>query len=114
MTLVLAISIPSLLHAASVATGVMLIPLIFPPSARTTGLAITCSVGVTIFCGAATYVVAVAGDPLASTRQMKAPNLAMPLRSWRIATPTLVSALGGRRWKAKLLLGRGPASGLTG
>ena len=53
-TLVLAITILSLLHAASVAVVVALTPLIFPPAVRATGLAITYSLGVAIFGGTAT------------------------------------------------------------
>ncbi len=54
---VLAIAILSLLHAASVAVVVALIPLIFPPGIRSTGLALTYALGVAIFGGTATYVV---------------------------------------------------------
>jgi MFS family permease len=82
-TLVLAITILSLLHAASVAVAVMLIPLIFPPAVRATGLSITYSVGVAIFGGTATYVVTwlvgVTGDPLASTYYVLAANVVMLL-----------------------------------
>jgi predicted MFS family arabinose efflux permease len=82
-TLVLAISILSLLHAASVAVAVMLIPLIFPSAVRATGLSITYSVGVAIFGGTATYVVTwlvgVTGDPLASTYYVMAANVVMLL-----------------------------------
>ena len=56
-TLVLAIAILSLLHAASVAVVVPLIPLVFPPGTRATGLALTYALGVAIFGGTATYVV---------------------------------------------------------
>ena len=45
-SLVLVIAVLSILHASSVSVGVMLIPLIFPPSARSTGLAFTYSLGV--------------------------------------------------------------------
>jgi MFS family permease len=80
-TLVAAISILSLLHAASVAVGVMLIPLIFPRAVRATGLALTYSLGVAIFGGTATYVVTwlvgVSGDPLASTYYVLAANIVM-------------------------------------
>jgi MFS family permease len=80
-TLVLAIAILSLLHSASVAVGVMLIPLIFPRAVRATGLAMTYSIGVAIFGGTATYavtwLVGVTGDPLASTYYVMAANIVM-------------------------------------
>jgi MFS family permease len=82
-TLVLAITILSLLQAASAAVGVMLIPLVFPPAVRSTGLAITYSLGVAIFGGTATYVVTwlvgVTGDPLASTYYVMAANVVLVL-----------------------------------
>jgi predicted MFS family arabinose efflux permease len=82
-TLVLAITILSLLQAASSAVGVMLIPLVFPPAVRSTGLAITYSLGVAIFGGTATYVVTwlvgVTGDPLASTYYVMAANVVLVL-----------------------------------
>jgi MFS family permease len=82
-TLVLAIATLSLLHAASVGVAVVLIPLIFPPAVRATGLSITYSVGVAIFGGTATYVVTwlvgVTGDPLASTYYVMTANVAMLL-----------------------------------
>ena len=56
-TLVLAIACLSLLHAMSVAVGVILIPLVFPAAVRATVLAITYSLGVAIFGGTATYIV---------------------------------------------------------
>ena len=78
---ILAIAILSLLHAASVAVAVMLVPLIFPPLARATGLSITYSLGVAIFGGTATYIVTwlvgVTGDPLASTYYVMAANVVM-------------------------------------
>jgi MFS family permease len=78
-TLVLAISILSLLQAASAAVLIMLIPLIFPPSVRATGLSIAYALGVAIFGGTATYVVTwlvgVTGDPLASTYYVVAANV---------------------------------------
>ena len=82
-TLMLAITILSLLQAASGAVGVMLIPLVFPPAVRSTGLAITYSLGVAIFGGTATYVVTwlvgVTGDPLASTYYVMAANVVLVL-----------------------------------
>ncbi len=79
VTLVLAISILSLLQAASAAVLIMLIPLIFPPAVRATGLSITYALGVAIFGGTATYVVTwlvgVTGDPLASTYYVVAANV---------------------------------------
>jgi predicted MFS family arabinose efflux permease len=82
-TLVLAITILSLLHAASVGVAVMLIPLIFPAAVRATGLSIAYSVGVAIFGGTATYVVTwlvgVTGDPLASSYYVMAANVVMLL-----------------------------------
>ena len=79
--LVLAIAILSILHAISSAVGIMLIPLIFPRSARSTGLAVTYSLGVAIFGGTATYIVTwlvgVTGDPLASVYYVFAANFLM-------------------------------------
>jgi MFS family permease len=87
-TLVLAITILSLLHAASVAVVVALTPLIFPPGVRSTGLAITYSLGVAIFGGTATYVVTwlvgVTGDPLASTYYVMAANVVLLLAALAI------------------------------
>jgi MFS family permease len=87
-TLVLAITILSLLHAASVAVVVALTPLIFPPAVRATGLAITYSLGVAIFGGTATYVVTwlvgVTGDPLASTYYVMAANVVLLLAALAI------------------------------
>jgi MFS family permease len=81
LTLVMAIAILSLLHAMSVAVGVILIPLIFPTAVRSTGLAITYALGVAIFGGTATYIVTwlvgVTGDPLASTYYVMAANVVM-------------------------------------
>jgi len=81
LTLVMAITILSLLHAMSVAVGVLLIPLIFPTGVRSTGLAITYALGVAIFGGTATYIVTwlvgVTGDPLASTYYVMAANMVM-------------------------------------
>ena len=80
-TLVAVIAILSLLHAMSVAVGVILIPLIFPAAVRSTGLALTYSLGVAIFGGTATYIVTwlvgVTGDPLASTYYVMAANVVM-------------------------------------
>jgi predicted MFS family arabinose efflux permease len=82
-TLVAAISILSLMQAASGAAGLVLIPLIFPRSARSTGLALAYSLGVAIFGGTATYVVTwlvgATGDPLASTYYVLASNVALLL-----------------------------------
>ena len=83
-TLVLAIAILSLLHAASVAVVVAMTPLIFPPEIRSTGLAL----GVAIFGGTATYVVTwlvgVTGDPLASTYYVMAANVVVLLAALAI------------------------------
>ncbi len=80
-TLVLAVAVLGLLHAASVAVGIMLIPLIFPRAVRSTGLAITYSLGVAIFGGTATWVVTwlvgATGDPLASTWYVMAASVVM-------------------------------------
>jgi MFS family permease len=80
-TLVAAIAILSLSHVMSVAVGVILIPLIFPAAVRSTGLAVTYSLGVAIFGGTATYVVTwlvgVTGNPLASTYYVMAANVVM-------------------------------------
>ncbi len=82
-TLVAAIAVLSLLHAASVAVGIMLIPLIFPPAVRSTGLAVSYSLGVAIFGGTATYIVTwlvgATGDPLASTYYVMAASVVMLL-----------------------------------
>jgi MFS family permease len=82
-TLVLAIAILSLLHASGAAVVVALMPLIFPPGIRSTGLALTYALGVTIFGGTATYVVTwlvgVTGDPLASTYYVMAANVVVLL-----------------------------------
>jgi nitrate/nitrite transporter NarK len=87
-TLVLAIAILSLLHAASVAVVVALVPLIFPPGIRSTGLALTYALGVAIFGGTATYVVTwlvgVTGDPLASTYYVMAANAVLLLAAFAI------------------------------
>jgi MFS family permease len=78
-TLVLAIAILSLVHAAGAAVLVALMPLIFPPGIRSTGLALTYALGVAVFGGTATYVVTwlvgVTGDPLASTYYVMAANV---------------------------------------
>jgi MFS family permease len=80
-TLALAITILSLLHAAGVAVLVPLIPQIFPPGTRSTGLAMTYAIGVAIFGGTATYVVTwlvgATGDPLASTYYVLAANVVL-------------------------------------
>ncbi len=80
-TLAAAIAVLSVLHAASVAVGVMLVPLIFPPAVRSTGLALSYSLGVAIFGGTATYVVTwlvgTTGDPLASTYYVMASSVVM-------------------------------------
>ena len=80
-TLVAAVAALSFLQAMSAAVGVILIPLIFPPAVRSTGLALTYSLGVAIFGGTATYVVTwlvgVTGDPLASSYYVMAANVVM-------------------------------------
>jgi MFS family permease len=87
-TLVLAITILSLLHAASVSVVVALTPLIFPPAVRATGLAMTYSLGVAIFGGTATtivtWLVGVTGDPLASTYYVMAANVVLLLAALAI------------------------------
>ncbi len=81
--LVVSVAVLSVLHAASAAVVVTLMPLLFPPAVRATGLAITYSVGVAIFGGTATYVVTwlvgVTGNPLASTYYVMAANVVMLL-----------------------------------
>jgi len=76
------------LHAASIAVGIMLIPLIFPPAVRSTGLAVSYSLGVAIFGGTATWVVTwlvgATGDPLASTWYVMAASVAMLLAALAI------------------------------
>jgi predicted MFS family arabinose efflux permease len=88
MTLASAITILSLLHAAGVAVVVALMPLIFPPGIRSTGLALTYALGVAIFGGTATYVitwlVGVTGDPLASTYYVMAANVVVLLAALAI------------------------------
>ncbi len=80
-TLVVAVGVLSVLHGASASVGVMLIPLLFPTSARATGLALTYSLGVAIFGGTATYIVTwlvgATGDPLASVYYVFAANFVM-------------------------------------
>jgi nitrate/nitrite transporter NarK len=87
-TLVLAIAILSVLHAAGVAVIVALIPSIFPAGTRSTGLALTYAIGVAIFGGTATYVVTwlvgVTGDPLASTYYVMAANAVVLLAALAI------------------------------
>jgi hypothetical protein len=87
-TLVLAIAILSLVHAAGAAVLVALIPWIFPPWIRSTGLALTYALGVAIFGGTATYVVTwlvgVMGDPLASTYYVMATNVAVLLAAFSL------------------------------
>ena len=95
-TLVLAIAILSLLHAASVAVVVAMTPLIFPPEIRSTGLALTYALGVAIFGGTATYVVTwlvgVTGDPLASTYYVMAANAVLLLAALAIRTSDYMAA----------------------
>jgi predicted MFS family arabinose efflux permease len=95
-TLVLAIAILSLLHAASVAVVVPLIPLVFPPGTRATGLALTYALGVAIFGGTATYVVTwlvgVTGDPLASTYYVMAANAVLLLAALAIRNSDYTAA----------------------
>jgi MFS family permease len=73
----------SALHAASASAAIMLIPLVFPPAVRATGLAICYSLGVAVFGGTATYVVTwlvgATGDPLASTYYVMAMSVLMLL-----------------------------------
>ena len=80
-TLVAAVAALSFLQAMSAAVGVIPIPLIFPPTVRSTGLAVAYSLGVAIFGGTATYVatwlVGVTGDPLASAYYVMAANVVM-------------------------------------
>jgi MFS family permease len=80
-TLVISISILSVLQGASSSVGVMLIPLIFPNTVRSTGLAITYALGVAIFGGSATtiviWLVGVTGDPLASSYYVLAASVVM-------------------------------------
>ncbi len=114
-TLVLAIAILSLLHAASVAVAVMLVPLIFPRAVRATGLSITYSLAVAVFGGTATYIVTwlvgVTGDPLASTYYVMAANIVLLLAALAVRTPTTadrtLAAASGKgglrargRWRA--------------
>jgi MFS family permease len=95
-TLVLAIAILSLLHAAGVAVVVALVPSIFPPGIRSTGLALTYALGVAIFGGTATYVVTwlvgVTGDPLASTYYVMAANAVLLLAALAIRNSDTTAA----------------------
>ena len=95
-TLILAIAILSLLHAASVGVVVALTPLIFPPEIRATGLALTYALGVAIFGGTATYVVTwlvgVTGDPLASTYHVLAANAVLLLAALAIRNSDYTAA----------------------
>jgi MFS family permease len=95
-TLVLAIAILSVLHAVGVAVIVALVPLIFPPGIRSTGLALTYAVGVAIFGGTATYVVTwlvgVTGNPLASTYYVMAANVVVLLAALAIRNSDAAAA----------------------
>jgi MFS family permease len=91
-TLVLVIGILALLQAASASVGVVLIALAFPGATRSTGLAFTYSLGVTLFGGTATYVVTwlvgFTGDPLASVYYVFAANLIAVACAAAIAAPS--------------------------
>ncbi len=77
LSLVAVIAILVALHAAS--STIVLMQQIFPPPVRSTGLAFTYALGITIFGGTATYIVTwlvgVTGDPLASVYYVLAANL---------------------------------------
>ena len=79
-----------------VAVIVALVPLIFPPGIRSTGLALTYAVGVAIFGGTATYVVTwlvgVTGDPLASTYYVMAANAGLLLAAFAIRNSDYTAA----------------------
>jgi MFS family permease len=81
--LVATVFLLTLLQSMSAAVSVMLIPLIFPPTTRATGLAIAYSLGVAIFGGTATYVVTwlvgFTGNPLASVYYVFAANVMLLL-----------------------------------
>jgi MFS family permease len=95
-TLVLAIAILSLVHAAGAAVLVALMPLIFPPGIRSTGLALTYALGVAVFGGTATYVVTwlvgVTGDPLASTYYVMAANVVVLVAALAMRTSDTTDA----------------------
>jgi hypothetical protein len=79
-----------------VAVVVPLIPLVFPPGTRSTGLALTYALGVAIFGGTATYVVTrlvgVTGDPLASTYYVMAANAVLLLAAFGIRNSDTTAA----------------------
>src|SRR5271166_1799338 len=81
--LVLTISLLSVPQAMSAAVSVLLVPLIFPPEARATSLALAYALGVAIFGGTATnvvtWLVGVTGDPLGSAYYVLAANVVMLL-----------------------------------
>jgi hypothetical protein len=83
LTLAATVLVLTLLQAMSAAVSVMLIPLLFPPAVRATGLAIAYSLGVAIFGGTATYVVTwlvgFTRDPLAATYYVFAANIVLLL-----------------------------------
>ena len=85
---VFSIAILCFLHLMGGSASVTLIPLIFPPAFRATGLAISYSLGIAIFGGTATYVVTwlvgVTGDPLASTYHVMAANVIILLSIWAV------------------------------
>jgi MFS family permease len=86
--LAIAIALMVALHAAS--STIVLIQQIFPKHIRSTGLAFTYALGITIFGGTATYIVTwlvgISGDPLASAYYVIAANLV-----------TLISVLAVRK-----------------
>jgi MFS family permease len=83
LTLVATVLVLTVLQAMSTAVALMLIPLLFPPPVRATGLAIAYSLGVAIFGGTATYVVTwlvgFTHDPLAATYYVFAANIVLLL-----------------------------------
>jgi MFS family permease len=95
VTLATTILVLTLLQAMSAAVSVMLIPLIFPPAVRATGLAIAYSLGVAIFGGTATYIVTwlvgFTGNPLAATYYVFAANVVLLLAV--LAVPRIDYAL---------------------
>lgn len=82
------------LHAMSGASGIVLIPLIFPSAVRTSGLAIAYALGVTIFGGTAqivfTWIIGVTGDKLSWIWYIIAMSVISILATWAIRVPSLV------------------------
>jgi hypothetical protein len=88
------IGVLAALHAAG--STIVLIQQLFPAAVRSTGLAFTYALGITIFGGTATYVVTwlvgITGDPLASTYYVLVGNVVTLLAT--MAVPKRSDAAG--------------------